>query len=369
MAAAPVDADLPLRIGILGAANISELSIVSPARITGHRLVAVAARDPRRAHDFAQRHQIERVVDTYDQLVADPEVDAVYNPLANGLHGQWNLRALAAGKHVLTEKPSAANAQEAREVRAAIHGSGLTFMEGLHYPYHPRWNRAVEILASGELGELVRVEAPMAMSDPGENDIRWHYDLAGGAVMDLGCYSLSAMWLLGEALPEQLGGHPRITSAAAVERAGHPHIDERLGVELEFPSGATGFAGADMDSPVWDFGLTITGSTASMHLDEFLRPHLDDRITVSRADGTSRVERLGSRSSYTYQLEAFADAVRSGGEPLTGADFAVTMMELIDESYRSAGLPVRRPTPIPASSTAPATTADGQSPGPGAPPR
>ncbi|HEV3463343.1 MAG TPA: Gfo/Idh/MocA family oxidoreductase, partial [Actinomycetota bacterium] len=106
----------PLRIGVLGAARIAALAIVDPARTTGDRLVAVAARDRRRAEAFAASHGVERVLDTYADVVTDPEVEVVYNPLANGLHGPWNLAAIAAGKHVLTEKPSASNAEEAREV-------------------------------------------------------------------------------------------------------------------------------------------------------------------------------------------------------------------------------------------------------------
>ena len=109
----------PLRIGVLGAARISEHAIALPAELTGTRLVAVAARDSARAQSFARQHGVERVVDSYEALVEDPEVEAIYNPLANGLHGPWNLRAIAAGKHVLTEKPFASNVAEARTVRDA----------------------------------------------------------------------------------------------------------------------------------------------------------------------------------------------------------------------------------------------------------
>jgi predicted dehydrogenase len=147
----------PLRIGVLGAARITERALVDPARASGHRLVAVAARDRSRAEAFAAAHGVERVAGSYADLIADPEVEAVYNPLANGLHGPWNLAALAAGKHVLTEKPSASNAEEAAEVRAAAEKSGTVFMEGFHYLFHPLTRRLHEILASGELGELRRV--------------------------------------------------------------------------------------------------------------------------------------------------------------------------------------------------------------------
>ena len=109
----------PLRIGILGAARITELSLVGPAHATGARLVAVAARDRSRAEAFARQHGVERVAGSYAELLADPELEVVYNPLANALHGPWNRAAVTAGKHVLTEKPSASDAAEAREVRDA----------------------------------------------------------------------------------------------------------------------------------------------------------------------------------------------------------------------------------------------------------
>lgn len=124
----------PLRIGLLGAARIAPPAIVDPARATGHRLVAVAARDPRRAAAFAERHGIERAVEDYDALIADPEVDVVYNALPNGAHAPLNVRALRAGKHVLTEKPSAVDADEARELAAVVASGDRRFWDSCQEP-------------------------------------------------------------------------------------------------------------------------------------------------------------------------------------------------------------------------------------------
>ncbi len=169
----------PLRIGVLGAARIAELAIVKPAGVTGDRVVAVAARDRQRAEAFATRQGVERVVDYYDDVVSDPEVEVVYNPLANSLHGPWNLAAIAGGKHVLSEKPFASNADEAREVRDAAATTELTVLEGFHYLYHPVTRRLHELLDSGELGTLRHVEVVMDMPAPNDDDPRWSLQLAG----------------------------------------------------------------------------------------------------------------------------------------------------------------------------------------------
>jgi predicted dehydrogenase len=165
----------PLRIGVLGAARIAELAIVKPARATGTRLVAIAARDPQRAAAFAATQGVERVAASYPELLADPEVEAVYNPLPNALHGPWNLAAVKAGKHVLSEKPFAANATEATEVSDAGHRAGVVVADGFHYLYHPVMDRRRKLLASGE---LTAVEANVFMPAPGADDPRWSFDLA-----------------------------------------------------------------------------------------------------------------------------------------------------------------------------------------------
>ncbi|RSN10984.1 gfo/Idh/MocA family oxidoreductase [Streptomyces sp. WAC 01325] len=331
----------PLRIGVLGAARITELSLVGPARTTGHRLVAVAARDRSRAAAFADEHDVERVVDSYADLLADPEVEVVYNPLANGLHGPWNLAALAAGKHVLSEKPSASNAEEAAEVRDATVKSGSVFMEAFHYLFHPVSRRLHEIVESGELGELRRVETLVAIPAPGDSDPRWSLSLAGGALMDLGCYGLHAVRMLAP----WAGGAPRLVSARAGQRAGAPGVDEWLDADLEFPGGATASARCHMAYGDLEMSCRVIGSRGEALAPNFVLPHLDDRLVVRTPDG-ERTERLGTRSSYTYQLEALAAHIRRDGPLPLDADDALATMRLIDESYRAAGFEPRPRTTL-----------------------
>lgn len=336
----------PLRIGILGAARIAPLSIVAPAHTVGARLVAVAARDRARAQTFAAEHGIERVVDSYEALVTDPDVDVVYNPLPNGLHGPWNLRAAQAGKHVLAEKPFASNAAEARQVVAAARTAGVHLLEAFHYPFHPVFTRLCALIEAGAIGQVRHVEAPMRMPAPAPDDPRWQLDLAGGSTMDLGCYGFHAGRHLGRRF---CGGEPTITTAIARERPGHPGVDERLSVEAQYPSGATAAlgsdmnAGDDMDEPgQWDFHLRVTGTTGSVRAANVVQPHLDDTIELRRDGREPVVEHTGTRSSYTYQLEAFTALVREG-RPLGYDPFedAVAQAEFVDAAYRAAGLQPR----------------------------
>ena len=326
----------PLRIGVLGAARIAELAIVKPARATGHRLVAVAARDRRRGEDFAQRHGVERALGSYAEVLADSEVEAIYNPLANALHGPWNLAAIRAGKPVLSEKPFASNTEEARAVRDAAAAAGVTVMEGFHYLYHPVTRRLHELLDRGELGEFRAAEIDMFMPAPEDHDPRWSYELAGGALMDIGCYSLHAH----RVLAPWAGGPPRVVAARGAERAGHPGVDEWLDADLEFPGGASGRMRCHMAADHRQYRCRIIGSRGEATALNFVEPHQDDRVVVTTAAGT-RTEALGRRSSYTYQLEAFAAHLRQGAPLPTDADDAVANMQLIDDCYRAAGLSPR----------------------------
>jgi predicted dehydrogenase len=281
---------------------------------------------------------VERVHQTYADLLADPEVEVVCNPLANALHGPWNLRAVGAGKHVLAEKPFAANAAEAERVADAARQAGVTVVEAFHYPFHPLFQRACALIASGAVGEVRRVDTMLRMPAPPDSDPRWDLALAGGSTMDLGCYALHCQRQLGLRF---LGGEPSVASGAARERPGRPGVDESLSVELRFPSGATGSAGSDMAAHGWDFHLTVTGTESVLHVPDFPRPHEDDRLLLRRQGEAEVVEHLGSRSSYTYQLEALAAHLRRGTAPPYDVADTLPQARLIDAAYRAAGLEPR----------------------------
>ncbi|WP_224391315.1 Gfo/Idh/MocA family protein [Pseudonocardia sp. ICBG1293] len=331
----------PLRIGILGAARIAREALVDPAAATGDRLVAVAARDRRRAEAFAAEHRVERVHDDYAAVLADPGVEVVYNPLANALHGPWNLAAIAAGKHVLSEKPFAANAEEAREVAAAARAAGVVVVEGFHHVHHPVLRRLVEIAASGEIGTVRRVETTFEMPAPDDDDPRWSAALAGGAVMDIGCYALHVQRTLGRSL---LGGEPRVTAAEATQRT--PGVDARLAADLVFPSGATGRARCDMEADGFALPARVIGDGGEVLARNFALPTHDDRVEVT-VGGTTRTEHLGTRPTYLYQLEALRAHLRAGTPFPLDLDDAVANAELIDAVYTAAGMAPRPRLPAP----------------------
>ena len=322
-----------VRIGCLGAARIAPAALLKPARSSGEaEVTAVAARDPQRGRAFAAKNGIPNVYESYDALLADPDVDAVYNPLPNGLHGLWTLRALEAGKHVLCEKPFTANASEAERVKASGEKAGLVVMEAFHWRYHPLAARMVEIARSGELGPVRHVETWMCFPLFKRDDIRWQLDLAGGALMDAGCYAVHMLRTLG-------GEEPDVVSAGARERS--PGVDRVMRAELRFPKGATGRVMTSMcSSTVLRIAARVDGERGSLRVFNPVAPQYFHRMTVT-TDGRKRRERVRGGSTYSYQLAAFTAAVLRGEPTLTPPSDSVANMRVIDDIYRAAGMQPR----------------------------
>src|SRR5438034_2068044 len=200
-----------LGIGTLGSSRISQPALIEPATsVPEVTVAAVAARGLARAEAFALRHGLPTAHGSYEELLADPDIDAVYNPLPNSLHGPWTLRAIEAGKHVLCEKPFASNADEAAQVARAASASGLVVMEAMHYRYHPLTQRLGEVV--GEFGPVRHIQCwtSFAIINPG--DIRYDYGLAGGALMDGGWYAIDCLRLLGASDGQS---EPSVTGALA----------------------------------------------------------------------------------------------------------------------------------------------------------
>jgi predicted dehydrogenase len=309
------------------------MAIVRPARnVPNARVVAVAARDKARAAAFARKHGIARALDSYDALVADPEIDAIYNPLPNSLHAQWTLAALAAGKHVLCEKPFTANAAEAVTVAAAAAKAKRVVMEAFHYRYHPLAQRARDIVDSGELGTLRRVETWMCFPLPKFSDIRYRHDLAGGATMDAGCYAIHMARFFGRE-------EPRVVSAEAKLRT--PNVDRAMSAQLQYPSGHMGQMHCSMwSSRLLRIAVQVTGDKGDLYITNPVLPQAYHRLRV-RVNGKKRIEKLSKKPTYEYQLEAFCAAVQEGAPVLTPPSDAVANMRLIDAVYTAAGMQPR----------------------------
>lgn len=332
----------PLRIGILGVARISGEAVVLPAQALGHRLVAVASRDPQRARFFADLCGVERVHEPYEALLADPEVDVVYIPQPNALHARWTLAAIAAGKHVLCEKPLTLNAAEAEMVRDAALAAGVHVHEAYHHLCHPLYSQIQDILDSGRLGALTRVEASVTMGPPAPADPRWSAELGGGALLDLGCYGLQVHHWLG-----RWAGEPQVESASAVpggaglHGAGlHGGVDAAAQVRLRFASGATGLVRASMiATEKTPHTLRIDCERGAITIEGFVLPHLGGSLTVTgRQERTVSAEAtvfpgttvFSGTTTYEYQLRRFAELIRAGRPMPAGLGDSVATMRLLD---------------------------------------
>jgi predicted dehydrogenase len=320
-------------LGTLGAARITPPALIAPARENANvDVVAVAARDPARARAFGQEHGIPRIHSTYVDVINDPELDAVYNPLPISHHCEWTIKALRAGKHVLCEKAIASNADEAQRMADVARETGLVLMEAFHYRYHPVFLRAKDIVESRALGKLVHVDAKFTTPIKDPQDIRMNYETGGGVTMDIGCYPIH--WVR-----HLMGEEPEVVSATAV--TGAPKVDLTLTAELLFPGGTAGrIHGSMADDVAFASELLAEGARGRLEVTNPLAPQLGHRI-VATIDGETREETLDRRPTYAYQLDAFVDAVLNGTPLPTDGRDGVANMKVIDAAYRAAGLPPR----------------------------
>ncbi|HEY8094434.1 MAG TPA: Gfo/Idh/MocA family oxidoreductase [Acidimicrobiales bacterium] len=327
---------MTLRIGVLAASRIAQPALIDPAGLVdGVELTAVAARDLERARDAAERWGLAHAYGSYGELIASPEVDAVYIGTPAALHREWAIAAIAAGKHVLCEKPFAANAADAQEIADAAAASDRVVMEAYHWRYHPFAGMIRAALDSGVLGPLQRAEARFNIPTGriSRSDIRWNLSLGGGGLMDLGCYSVQwVRFALG-------------TDVVVVEATADcpvPDVDGTMRAELRWASGTTGSIESSMeaDGTAVVADLVVHGERGTLTANNPLAPQSGASLVVETADGRSETTPDAS-ATYFHQLVAFRDAVEHGAPfPTTAAD-GVATMQVIDDCYRAAGLPVR----------------------------
>lgn len=317
-----------LGIGLLGAARITAKALVHPAQVTPQcQVVAMAARDRGRADAYAQKHDIARVLDSYDALVRSDDVDLVYNPLPINLHAEWTIKALEAGKHVLCEKPFAMNAVEARAMLAAADKSGKRLIEAFHYRYHPAFETCLDWLAADEIGELKEIHAAfnVTIKDNG-TEIRHRVETGGGAMMDLGCYPLHWALTIAGVAPSE------ITAKATLTKTG---VDETLKADLGFASGVSAHLTTDM-SPSTPFraDMKFIGSKGEIEFINPLAPHSGARLRSS----TGRDAEISPISTYTYQLASVLRAIQLDTPLPTEGEMILRQQEALDGVYQAAGL-------------------------------
>lgn len=327
---------MTVRLGLLAAARICEGAVVQPAtEVEGVEVVAVAARSRERADRAAADWGIPRAHGSYEDLLADDEVEAVYVATPASLHRPSAIAALHAGKHVLVEKPLAANADDAAVVEAAAADTALVAMEAFHSEHTDVPRLVREACADESLGRIHRIDAAFTLPRSlfPDDDIRWDLALGGGAMMDLGVYPASFVtW--------PTGAWPRVTSAVAVCEV--PDVDAMLRAEVAWDDDVTGSVTASMNQEDGDgrVDLVVTGDRGVVAVTNPLAPQHGGELTVTTPRGTT-TSPLPTRSTYVAQLEAFRDAIVDGAPVVTTITRGRERMAFVDACYRAAGLPVR----------------------------
>jgi xylose dehydrogenase (NAD/NADP) len=313
---------MALRWGILSTANITDKLLDSG---TDQQFVAVGSRDGARAEAYAREKGIARAHGSYEALLADPEVDAVYNPLPNALHVEWSIRALEAGKHVLCEKPLTRYPEDVGRVFDLAKREDCVVAEAFMWRHHPQVARARQLLDDGAIGDLRIIRAHFAFAVGHPDDIRLQATLDGGGLMDVGCYCVSGCRTLAGAEPER---------AFAEYVAGGHGVDVALAATLRFPGDVLAHFDCGLSYPGGSL-LAAVGTEGALALADPWHGN-DAVIELRRADGSVERIETGPANSYALELADFEAAVRRERQPLLGRDDALGQARTIAALYTSA---------------------------------
>ncbi len=307
-----------MRLGLISTANINDALL--EAKPDEVEIAAVASRDGARAQAYAADKGIARSHGSYEALLADDEIDAVYISLPNGMHHEWTLKAIAAGKHVLVEKPYSRRGAEAEEAWDAGARAGLVVMEAFMWRHHPQAAKAKELVESGAIGRLREIRTTFSFPLFDHDNVRMVPELDGGALMDVGCYCISGVRLLGGE-PERVFGE-QVTGPTGVD------VDF-YGV-LRFPDDVVGVFDASFTLPKRQ-RLEAVGEEGTLVLEAPWRSDWGGRVLVNGDEVDVPVT-----NPYERELSNLAAAIAGEGEPLLGRDDAVAQARVIEALYRSA---------------------------------
>jgi predicted dehydrogenase len=309
--------------GIISTADINRKVIPGAHASPKVDLVGVASRDQARAEDYAKTWDIPRAYGSYEALLADPEIEAVYISLPNTMHCEWSIKSVEAGKHVLCEKPMTRKTSEVEEAFAAADRAGRLLSEAFMYRHNPQTKRLTQLVNEGAIGELRVVRSVFSYSLYDEENIRLRTDVEGGALMDVGCYTVSGSRLV--------AGEPERVSGEAWY--GPSGTDWVFSGTLRFPNDVIGLFHCGTALPEQD-ELEVIGSEGSLFLDDPWHCNVPV-IELRRAEGVERIE-IEQEDSYRLELENVSDAIRGEGELLLGREDAVAQARAIEALYASA---------------------------------
>jgi predicted dehydrogenase len=317
----------PVRWGVLGAANIA-LEKVIPAmqRSSLARVGAIASRDLAKARAAADALGIERAYGSYEELLADADIEVIYNPLPNHLHVPWSMRAAEAGKHVLCEKPIALSADEARELAAVRDRTGVQIAEAFMVRTHPQWALVRELVTSGRIGELRHVHGHFSYYRRDPSDVRSVLEWGGGALMDIGCYPITmSRWLFGE---------QPLSVVAMLERDPDMRVDRLGSAMLRFASGHATFIAAGQLAPYQRVQIFGTRGRIELEIPFTPPPERGARVVVD--DGQVETIETPAVDQYALQADRFSEAVRGIGTVPVPLEDSIANMAVIDALFRSA---------------------------------
>jgi predicted dehydrogenase len=308
--------------------------VIEPIRAAGRsELVAVASRDGGRARAYAAEHGIPRAFGSYEEMLADPRIDAVYVSLPNSLHAEWTVKALEAGKHVLCEKPMTVTLEELDRVERAAERSGRSVFEAFMYLHHPQMRRLGELVAGGEIGALQLVSSNFSFYLPAEKaaNIRLRLDVSGGSLWDVGVYPVSlSVFLNGSRAPEAVWAQAT-TGESGVDVSVRAQMRLRAGCDAQM---FVGFRAPSMHSAF------VVGENGRITIGEPWKPAIDgapSRLTIAPVSGPERHIDFPQRNPYLCEIEAMEACALDGAQPAVGLSLSREILRTVLALYRSAG--------------------------------